>query len=209
VKLVIASSNPGKLAEFAQMLALTRPDWKLLPQAHFNIQDAEETGLTFIENAIAKARHAAHMTGHPALADDSGLCVEALNGAPGIHSARYAGEPANMAANLDKLLETLRAVPEARRSARFCCALALLRHPHDPEPVIAEGQWQGRILPAPRGTGGFGYDPVFFDPLHGKSAAELAPSEKHQVSHRGRALSALQTRLRQIASEAACSPNLG
>jgi len=195
MKFVIASSNPGKLAEFAHIFAETLPDWRILPQSHFGIEDAAETGLTFIENAILKARHAARMTGLPALADDSGLCVDALDGAPGIHSARYAGEPANPAANIDKLLDALRDVPEARRSARFHCALVLLRHAHDPEPLIAEGHWQGCILPAPRGTGGFGYDPVFFDPALGASAAELAPSAKHQVSHRGRALHALWQRL--------------
>jgi len=195
MKLVIASSNAGKLAEFTHIFAETLPDWRILPQSQFNVEDATETGLTFIENAILKARHAAQMTGLPALADDSGLCVDALDGAPGIHSARYAGEPANPVANIDKLLAALRDVPEARRNARFHCALVLLRHAHDPEPLIAEGHWQGRILPAPRGKGGFGYDPVFFDPVLGKSAAELAPSEKHRVSHRGCALKALQERL--------------
>jgi len=199
VKLVIASSNAGKLAEFAQILTDIQPDWELLPQSHFKLQDAEETGLSFIENAILKARHAAHMTGLPALADDSGLCVEALDGAPGIHSARYAGEHGNSAANIEKLLHVLRNVPDHQRHARFCCALVLLRHPHDPEPVIAEGHWQGRILTAPRGAGGFGYDPVFFDDALGHSAAELAPEIKHQVSHRGQALRQLRQRLSALA----------
>jgi len=199
MKLVLASSNAGKLTEFAQIFADIQPDWELVPQSHFNIEDAEETALSFIENAILKARHAAQMTGLPALADDSGLCVDALNGAPGIHSARYAGEHGNSQANIDKLLTTLRDVPKPERSARFHCALALLRHPHDPEPVIAQGHWHGHILPAPRGEGGFGYDPVFFDPALGHSAAELAPSVKHQVSHRGRALQALRQRLRHDA----------
>jgi len=195
MKLVLASSNAGKLAEFAQILADIQPDWELLPQSNFNIPDAEETGLSFIENAILKARHAARLTGLPALADDSGLCVDALAGAPGVHSARYAGAHGNAQANISKLLNALADAPEAARSARFCCALALLHHPHDPEPVIAEGYWQGRILTAPRGEGGFGYDPVFFDPMLGQSAAELAPSRKHQVSHRGRALQVLRRRL--------------
>jgi len=195
MKWVLASSNPGKLAEFAQILADIQPDWEIVPQSHFNLNEAEETGHSFIENAILKARHAAQMTGLPALADDSGLCVDALNGAPGIHSARYAGEHGNTQANIDKLLTALRDVPGPDRSARFHCALALLRHPHDPEPVIAEGSWHGLILHAARGQSGFGYDPVFFDPELGQSAAELAPSVKHQVSHRGLALQKLRERL--------------
>jgi len=187
-RIVLASGNVGKLAEFAQIFAEIQPAWELVPQSHFNLEDAEETGLSFIENAILKARHAAQMTGLPALADDSGLCVDALDGAPGIHSARYAGEHGNAQANIDKLLHALRDVPDGKRSARFHCTLALLRHPHDPEPLIAEGHWHGQILPAPRGTGGFGYDPIFFDPQLGQSAAELTPSIKHQRSHRGLAL---------------------
>jgi len=198
MKLVLASSNTGKLAEFAQILADVQPDWELVPQAHFKINDAEETGHSFIENAILKARHAAQMSGLPALADDSGLCVDALNGAPGIHSARYTGEHGNAQVNIDKLLNALRNVPKPDRSARFHCALALLRHPHDPEPLIAEGHWHGLILPAARGQGGFGYDPVFFDPVLGQSAAELAPPLKHQVSHRGRALQQLRERLQAL-----------
>jgi len=203
MKLVLASSNPGKLTEFAQIFAEVQPAWNIIPQSHFNLEDAEETGLSFIENALLKARHAARMTGLPALADDSGLCVDALNGAPGIHSARYAGEHGHAAANIAKLLDALREVPEHKRSARFHCALALLRHPHDPEPIIAEGQWHGRILSTPRGAGGFGYDPVFFDPALGQSAAELAPSVKHRVSHRGLALQALHQRLQTLPGFAA------
>jgi len=198
-QIVLASGNAGKLAEFAQIFAEIGPAWELVPQSHFNIKEAEETGLTFIENAILKARHAAQMTGLPALADDSGLCVDALDGAPGIHSARYAGGHGNAQANIDKLLHALRDIPDGKRSARFHCTLALLRHPHDPEPLIAEGHWHGQILPAPRGTGGFGYDPIFFDPARGQTAAELAPSLKHQVSHRGRALQVLHQRLRHYA----------
>jgi len=200
MKLVLASGNTGKLAEFAQIFAGIQPDWEILPQSHFNITDAEETGPTFIENAILKARHAARISGLPALADDSGLCVDALDGAPGIHSARYAGEHGNSQANIDKLLAALHDVPEPKRGARFCCALALLRHPQDPEPLIAEGHWHGQILPAPRGTGGFGYDPVFFDPHLGQSAAELAPSIKHQRSHRGVALQRLRERLQALST---------
>jgi len=200
MKLVLASSNPGKLAEFAQILATTQPDWDIVPQARLGITDAEETGLSFIENAILKARHAARMSGLPALADDSGLCVDALDGAPGIHSARYAGAHGDAAANIAKLLDALRGTPEAARSARFCCVLALLRHPHDPEPLIAQGRWQGRILPASRGKGGFGYDPVFFDPMLGQSAAELAPSVKQHSSHRGRALQQLQQHLQALSA---------
>jgi len=197
VKLVLASGNPGKLAEFAQIFADIQPDWEILPQSHFKIEDAEETGLSFIENAILKARHATRISGLPALADDSGLCVDALDGAPGIHSARYAGGHGNAQANIDKLLDALRDVPDAARSARFRCVLVLLRHPHDLEPVIAEGHWHGQLLHAPRGEGGFGYDPVFFDPELGQSAAELALPVKHRVSHRGLALRALQQRLCQ------------
>jgi len=197
-RIVLASGNAGKLAEFAQIFAEIQPAWELVPQSHFNIEEAEETGLTFIENAILKARHAAQMTGLPALADDSGLCVDALDGAPGIHSARYAGEHGNAQANIAKLLHALRDVPDSKRSARFHCTLALLRHPHDPEPLLAEGHWHGQILHTPRGAGGFGYDPVFFDPELGRTAAELAPSTKHQVSHRGRALQMLHERLHRF-----------
>jgi len=198
MRLVLASSNAGKIAEFSQIFAEIHPDWELLPQSRFGLDDAEETGLSFIENAILKARHAAQMTGLPTLADDSGLCVDALNGAPGIHSARYAGEHGNTQANINRLLNALRDVPKADRSARFHCALALLRHSHDPEPVIATGHWHGLILSAARGEGGFGYDPVFFDPALGHSAAELAPSVKHQVSHRGLALQQLRERLQAL-----------
>jgi len=195
MKLVLASSNAGKLAEISQILADIQPEWEIFPQSCFKITDAEETGFTFIENAILKARHAARISRLPALADDSGLCVDVLGGAPGIHSARYAGEHGNSAANISKLLDALRDIPGNRRCARFCCALALLRHPQDPEPLIALGQWHGLILPAPRGEGGFGYDPVFFDPVLGLSAAELAPTVKHQCSHRGVALQTLRERL--------------
>lgn len=205
MKLVLASANEGKLAELRALLAGN--GIRLQAQSEFGVDEVEETGLSFVENALLKARHAARATGLPALADDSGLCVDALDGAPGLYSARYAnahgdagaalpqsGRPMD-AANVDKLLAALDGVPDARRGARFCCVLALLRHPHDPQPLLAEGRWEGRILHAPRGDHGFGYDPVFLDPTSGLSAAQLAPADKHLVSHRGQALAALRDRL--------------
>ena len=190
--LVLASGNAGKLRE---LRALLGAHYDLRAQAEFGVEDIEETGLTFVENALLKARHAARATGLPALADDSGLCVDALDGAPGLYSARYAGSHGDASANIAKLLDALRDVPDARRTARFHATIVLLRHPTDPQPLIAEGNWHGRILHAPRGAGGFGYDPVFLDPVHGVSAAELDPALKHRLSHRGRALAALQRRL--------------
>ena len=192
-RLVLASGNAGKLAEFNALLANVGFDVR--PQSEFGVEDAEETGLTFIENAILKARHASQATGLPALADDSGLVVDALGGAPGLYSARYAGEHGNHAANIDKLLHELRGVPDERRSARFVCVLALLRHADDPQPLIAQGLWEGRILPARQGDGGFGYDPVFFSPTEHMSAAELPSDVKNLVSHRGRALAMLRAAL--------------
>lgn len=159
------------------------------------MDDAEETGETFVENAIIKARHAARLTGLPALADDSGICVDALEGAPGLYSARYAGEHGNASRNIDKLLDALRDVPESQRGAHFYCVLVLLHHAHDPQPLIVEGQWHGRILPARQGQGGHGYDPVFLDPVHGQSAAEMPLPLKNGLSHRGQALAALKQRL--------------
>jgi XTP/dITP diphosphohydrolase len=193
MKLVLASGNAGKLAELRELLADVGVD--LHAQSAFGVGDAEETGLSFVENAILKARHAARATGLPALGDDSGICVDALGGAPGLYSARYAGSHGDNAANNAKLLDALRDVPEARRSARFVCVLALLRHAEDPQPLIAEGTWEGRILDAPRGSGGFGYDPVFFDVERGIGAAELESAIKNRVSHRGRALALLRERL--------------
>ncbi|MGY0634970.1 RdgB/HAM1 family non-canonical purine NTP pyrophosphatase [Luteimonas sp. A478] len=193
MKLVLASNNAGKLAEFSRLLEGS--GLQVLPQAEFGVADVEETGLTFVENALLKARHAARATRLPALADDSGLCVDALGGAPGLYSSRYAGPEADAAANVAKLLQALQDVPEARRGARFHCALVLLRHPEDPQPLIAEGSWEGRILPAPRGSHGFGYDPVFLDPDHGLSAAEMDPAIKNRIGHRGRALEQLRQRL--------------
>lgn len=186
---VLASNNPGKLAEFSVLL---RPlGLNLRPQSDFGVLECAETGLSFVENAILKARHASQHTGLPALADDSGLCVDALYGAPGLYSARYAGAQAGDQGNVNKLLSELAQVPEAQRGAFFCCVLALLQHPKDPTPLIAEGRWHGRILDEPQGNHGFGYDPVFFVPEHGCSAAALAPGVKNRESHRGRAVARL------------------
>lgn len=189
-RIVLASSNCGKLGEMRQILADL--DIALVAQSDLFIDDVEETGATFIENALFKARHAARISGLPALGDDSGLCVDALDGAPGLHSARYAGAHGNAAANIAKLLVALRDVPEAQRTAHFHCTIALLRAADDPVPLIAEGRWHGRILAAPRGEHGFGYDPVFYDPAHGCSAAELDAAMKNRVSHRGQALARLR-----------------
>jgi XTP/dITP diphosphohydrolase len=190
---VIASSNRGKLAEIRELLADSGID--IVTQGEMGVTDADETGLTFVENALLKARKAARETGLPALGDDSGLCVDALDGAPGLYSARYAGEHGNADANIDKLLHVLRDVPDARRTAHFYAVIVLLRHAEDPQPLIAEGIWHGRVLHERRGDGGFGYDPVFFDPEQGLSAAELDPQLKHRISHRGLALAALRRRL--------------
>ena len=196
MELVLASGNAGKLVELRELLD---GSVGLRAQSEFGVTDADETGLTFIENALLKARHAARITGLPSLADDSGLCVDALGGAPGLYSARYAGVHGDSAGNNDKLLQELAGVPDAARSARFHCVLALLRHADDPQPIVVEGRWEGRILHAPRGRGGFGYDPVFLDPEHGCSAAELDPAIKNAISHRGRALAALKQRLIELA----------
>ena len=193
---VLASGNRKKLAELQLMLA--GKGVHFVPQSEFHLPEAEETGLSFIENAIIKARHASLMTGLPALADDSGLCVDALGGAPGLYSARYAGVAGDAAANIARLLRELEGVPEAARGARFHCALVLLRHAEDPQPIIAEGSWAGRILQAPRGSGGFGYDPVFLDPENARTAAELDPAVKNTISHRGRALAILRQRLDEL-----------
>lgn len=192
MKLVLASGNAGKLAE---LRALLGNGFDLHAQSEFGIADAEETGLSFVENAILKARHAARASGLPALADDSGLCVDALRGAPGLYSARYAGVHGDHAANIDKLLRELEQVGNAERGARFVCVLALVRHADDPLPLLAQGVWEGRILRARAGSGGFGYDPVFFSPAHGCSAAELAPDVKNRDSHRGHALAQLHALL--------------
>jgi XTP/dITP diphosphohydrolase len=193
--IVLASGNPGKVREINQLLA--ELDLHVAPQSDYGVAEAEETGLTFIENAILKARNAASHTGLPALADDSGLEVDALNGAPGIYSARYAGAGAGDRANLKKLLEALREVPEAKRTARFQCLMVYMRHSEDPVPLICQGTWEGRILFEPRGEGGFGYDPVFFVPTHNCSSAELEPQVKNALSHRGQALRQLLAALKQ------------
>jgi len=192
-QLVLASGNAGKLAELRELLDGGR--YVLRAQSEFDLADAEESGLTFVENALLKARHAARATGLPALGDDSGLCVDALGGAPGLYSARYAGNHGDSTANIARLLRELEDVPDAARTARFHCVLALLRSHDDPRPIIVEGSWEGRILRAPRGDNGFGYDPVFLDPENAMSAAELDPAIKNAISHRGRALAALKQQL--------------
>lgn len=191
--IVLASSNPGKVREINQVLAGLNVIVR--PQAEFNVIDAEETGLTFVENAILKARNAAQHTGLPAIADDSGLEVDALAGAPGIYSARYAGEGASDLENLEKLLDALADVPEENRSARFQCLIVYMRHADDPTPLICQGSWEGRILTAARGSNGFGYDPVFYVPTHNCASAELAAEIKNSLSHRGQALRQLVTAL--------------
>lgn len=192
-RIVLASGNAGKLAEFNRLFAGAGIGF--IAQGDLGVGDIEETGLSFVENALLKARHASRVTGLPALADDSGLCVDVLGGAPGLHSARYAGEPRDSARNIDKLLQALEGLPAEQRSAHFHCTLVLLRHADDPSPLIAQGDWPGRILDRPRGSGGFGYDPVFMDDAHGVSAAELEPSVKAACSHRGLALRELQRQL--------------
>ena len=194
-EIVLASSNPGKVREINQLLATL--DLHVQPQSKFGVIDAEETGLTFVENAILKARNAAQHTGLPAIADDSGIEVDALNGAPGIYSARFAGENASDQANLEKLLAELDGLPEAQRSARFQCLMVFLQHADDPTPVICQGTWEGRILPAARGDNGFGYDPVFYVPSHDCSSAELPAEIKNNLSHRGQALRKLVAALQQ------------
>ncbi len=184
--IVLASSNPGKVREINQMLEGLH--LAVVPQSDFKVPDAEETGLTFVENALIKARNATRRTGLPAIADDSGLEVDYLNGAPGIYSARYAGKGAGDELNLKKLLDELEGIPEAERTARFQCLMVYLRHEFDPTPIICQGTWEGHIMFEPRGTNGFGYDPIFFVPTHDCSSAELPPEVKNKLSHRGQAL---------------------
>ena len=194
MKVVLASSNAGKLKEFMQLLAGVGMD--VHPQSEFNVPDADETGLTFVENAILKARNAAELTGLPAIADDSGIEVDALQGQPGIYSARYAGVGAGAAACNEKLLSALQGKPEAERTARFRCCIVMLQHAADPSPIIAEGRWEGRILEELTGTEGFGYDPLFYVPTHKMSAAQMDSVEKNRISHRGQALQGLLERLK-------------
>jgi len=191
---VIASSNRGKLRELASLLADRQIE--LVSQQELGVEPADETAVTFIENALIKARHAAERTGLTALADDSGLVVDALAGAPGVRSARFAGPSASDADNIAALLAELQGIPLERRTARFHCTIVLLRSAMDPAPLIAQGDWEGHIVDAPRGSGGFGYDPVFFDPALEATAAELDPETKARVSHRGRAMAALLETLR-------------
>lgn len=193
MKLVLASSNAGKLIELRELLADTGIE--LVAQSDLGVEDAEETASTFVENALLKARHASAITGLPALADDSGICVDALGGAPGLYSARYSGVHGDAQANIDKLLLAMKDVPEGRRAAHFYAVIVLLRHPGDPQPIIAEGVWPGIIIDQRRGTGGFGYNPVFLDPDYGLTAAEMDTELKNRLSHRGRALAALRQKL--------------
>ena len=188
-KVVLATGNAGKVRELADLLGNFGLD--VVAQTELGVESAEETGLTFIENAILKARHAAHITGLPAIADDSGLAVDVLGGAPGIYSARYAGLEASDQQNLEKLLATLKDVPDEQRKARFHCVLVYMRHAEDPTPLVCHGSWEGKITREAAGQGGFGYDPIFFVPSEGKTAAELTRDEKRAISHRGRALKLL------------------
>lgn len=193
MKVVLASSNPGKLTELRAFLEPA--GLQVVPQDAFGVEPPEETGLTFVENALIKARAACAATGLPSIADDSGLVVHALGGAPGVRSARYAGSRASDEANVSRLLEALQGTEPADRRAEFVCAIVYLRHPRDPRPIVCEGRWTGRILEAPRGAGGFGYDPVFFVENLGKSAAQLDRGRKNAISHRGQALAHLVERL--------------
>jgi len=193
-KLVIASGNAGKLREIARILAPL--EIEAVPQSEFNVPDCPEPHVTFVENCLAKARHASAHSGLPALADDSGICVEALGGAPGVFSARYAGEPKSDARNNEKLVAALQG--EANRRAHYTCVMVYVRHPDDPEPVIAEGRWYGEIIDTPRGHNGFGYDPYFLDTEFGKTGAELDEDTKNAVSHRGQALRDLVDKLKRL-----------
>lgn len=185
-RIVLATGNAGKVREMNALLA--ELDTEILPQSDFAVPEVEETGLSFVENAILKARNAAAHTGLPAIADDSGLEVDVLKGAPGIYSSRFAGPGASDQDNVDKLLTELKDVPDVERTARFQCLLVFMEHDQDPTPLICQGSWEGRILHAPRGAGGFGYDPVFYVPSHDCASAELAPALKNRLSHRGQAL---------------------
>lgn len=198
MKLVLASGNAGKLAELRSMLAGL--PLQIVPQRELQVGEVAETGLTFVENALIKARHACAATGLPALADDSGLIVDALDGAPGLYSARYAGSPTDDAANNAKLLAALHGVPAERRTARFYAVIVLLRHADDPQPLICEGSWEGRIIEQTRGSNGFGYNPVFLDEELGLTAAQMEPAQKNSRSHRAKALQLL---LRKLSSQLA------
>ncbi len=192
-KIVLASNNPGKVREIGQLLADL--DIEVVPQSDYNIPEVEETGLTFVENAILKARHAAEYSKLPALADDSGIEVDALMGAPGIYSARFAGVGATDTENLQKLISDLQALNEPTRTARFQCLMVLMAHPSDPTPLICQGTWEGEIIDTPKGDNGFGYDPVFYLPEQQCTSAELPADKKNALSHRGKALSCLLKKL--------------
>ena len=192
-QLVLASGNPGKLRELSAILG--ELGYQLHAQSEFDVEEADETGTTFVENAIIKARHAAALTGLPALADDSGIEVDALDGAPGVYSARFAGADADDAANNALLVDKLRGIPAAQRSARYRAVIVLMRHAADPSPLICEGSWEGMIQLEPAGEGGFGYDPYFFLPDRGCTSAQLSASEKNRLSHRGAALEELKRKL--------------
>jgi len=197
MRIVLASGNAGKVVELEQLLAGSGVE--LVPQTALGVSDADETGLTFVENALIKARHAARATGLPALADDSGICVDALDGAPGLYAARYSGVHGDSAANNAKLLRELHGVPMEKRTAYFIAVLVLLRHADDPAPLIAEGRWHGKIMEGPRGEGGFGYDPLFLPDGSDLGAAEIEPALKNRLSHRGQALDVLKARFTELA----------
>ncbi len=193
-QIVLASGNPGKIREIQAILK----NQTIIAQSQFNVPEAEETGTTFVENAIIKARNAAEFCKMPAIADDSGIVVDALGGAPGVISARYAGVGASDSENLEKLLNDLQNVPEEQKTARFICVMVFLQHANDPFPIIAQGVWEGQILPAPVGENGFGYDPVFFVPGYNCASAQLSPEVKNSISHRGKALKQLTALMENI-----------
>lgn len=194
-KIVLASGNAGKIREFSQLLAPL--GYEVIPQEELGVSSVPETGLTFVENSIIKARHATKETGLPALADDSGIAVDALGGSPGIYSARFAGEAASDSDNNEKLLSELKSTPEAERTARYHCLLVFMRHDQDPTPIICDETWEGRILNEPQGLGGFGYDPLFWVEDKNCAAAELEKSVKNTISHRGKAMAKLLDKLQQ------------
>ncbi len=195
-KIVLATGNPAKCREFGGMLENT--DIEIIPQSAFNVPAAAETGATFVENAIIKARNAAAFSGLPAIADDSGLEVDALNGRPGVYSSRYSGEDATDERNLDKLIGEISRLPENRRRARYWCVLVYMRHAEDPTPVICQKSWEGRIITEKRGSNGFGYDPAFLIPILGQTAAEISPELKNKLSHRGQAMAEMYRVLTRI-----------
>ena len=195
-RIVLASSNTGKVREINEMLA--EHAVRIVSQSEFNVPEVAETGLTFVENALLKARNAAHHTGLPAIADDSGIELAALEGRPGIYSARYAGQGASDADNLRKLMDDVKKLPQDRRQCRFVCLMVYLRHAGDPTPIIAEGVWEGIAVPTPHGTNGFGYDPIFYVPTHRCTSAELPPETKNRLSHRGQALQKLVAQLQAL-----------